>query len=411
MPSIDGIEPRLEARTPARSVADARDRTATHYRLSPLETSEPLVYPALQPATAGPKETARPQLPAAPPTPTLGARDSFMSSRAQEAMAEPAPALLPPGDLAPVVPHSSQAAPGAEQGDVMAQMRERLNELTESVERCLQTEPSGAGQTRSLMPAPETYELPSGTKPNVGGSGGALRAHEPRRLRTGAGIEMLTPARTGVVSDGVDYRGQTGFESAQRPGLDVSRKKASLPYPSSTPSPVEMSGQARRIMGTHKSRQSFSNDKFNRHMLAAEDHLSAHRYYKAVDSFTLALIYGPDDPQALMGRSRALFAAGEYVSSALFLCRALAIRPDYAKSRIDLVTLLGDRSRLAARIADLEQWSAKSGSPQLGLLLGYVYLQTGRFSEAAKTVEAADVKTPNSGDFAAAKAAIAAAVR
>jgi tetratricopeptide (TPR) repeat protein len=146
-------------------------------------------------------------------------------------------------------------------------------------------------------------------------------------------------------------------------------------------------------------------------MRAAEDYLSASRYYKAADSFALALDYVPNNPKALTGRSRALFAAGEYVSSALYLCRALAIRPDYAKSRMDLVTLVGDRSRLAARIADLEQWSARSGSPQLGLLLGYVYLQIGRFSEAIEAVEAADLKTPNSGDFAAAKAAIAAAVR
>jgi tetratricopeptide (TPR) repeat protein len=326
-------------------------------------------------------------------------------------MAEPEPALLPPGDLAPVVPHSSQAAPGAEQGDVMAQMRQRLNDLTESVQRRLQTEPNGAGQTRSLMPTSETYELHSATKPYIGGSGGALRPYEPRRLKTGDGKEMLKPATTGVVSDGVDYREQTGFESAQRPNLDVSRKKTSLLYPSSTLSPAGMSGQAKGMLDSSNSMQSLSVDKFNRHMRAAEDSLRASRYYKAADSFALALTCWPNDPRALMGRSHALFAAGEYVSSALYLCRALAIRPDYAKSEMDLVTLLGDRSRLTARIADLEQWSVRSGSPQMGLLLGYVYLQTGRFGEATKAIEAADVKTPNSSGFAAAKAAIAAAVR
>jgi tetratricopeptide (TPR) repeat protein len=369
------------------------------------------VYPALQPDTSGPKETIGPQLPTAPPTSTLGARGSFVSRQAREATAEPEPALLPPGDLAPVVPDSSQAAPGAERGDVMVQMRQRLNYLAESVERRLQTEPSRAGQTRSLMHAPGTYELRSGTKPNLGGSGGALRPYEPRKRKTRTGIGMLTPASTGVVFDGVDYREQTGFESAQRPGLDVFRKKTSPPLRSSTFSPAEMSGQARRIMGTHNSRQSLSDDKFNRHMRAAEDHLGAHRYYKATDSFALALLYRPDDPQALMGRSLALFAAGEYVSSALYLCRALETRPDYAKSKMDLVTLLGDRSRLAGRVADLEQWSARSGSPQLRLLLGYVYLQTGRLNEASKAIEAAGAKITQSGAIAATKAAIAEAAR
>jgi tetratricopeptide (TPR) repeat protein len=123
------------------------------------------------------------------------------------------------------------------------------------------------------------------------------------------------------------------------------------------------------------------------------------------------LIYGPDNPQALVRRSHALFAAGEYMSSALFLSRALAIRPDYAKSKIDLATLLGDRSRLAGRIAELEQWSAKSGSPQLGLLLGYVYFQTGRLGEASKAIEAAHTKMPQSPAVAAIKAAIDATKR
>jgi len=162
-------------------------------------------------------------------------------------------------------------------------------------------------------------------------------------------------------------------------------------------------------MGPHESIQSLSDDKFSRHMQAAEDYLRAGKYYKAADSFALALIYGPDNPQALVGKSHALFAAGEYMSSALFLSRALAIRPDYAKSKIDLVTLLGDRSRLARRIGELEQWSARSGSPALGLLLGYVYFQTGRLNEAARAIEAAHMKIPQSPAIAATKSAIASA--
>ncbi len=97
------------------------------------------------------------------------------------------------------------------------------------------------------------------------------------------------------------------------------------------------------------------------------------------------------------------------MSSALFLSRALAIRPDYAKSKIDLVTLLGNRSRLAGRIADVEQWFARSGSGRLQLLLGYVYFQTGRLNDATKAIEAAHTKMPQSPAIAAIKAAIDAA--
>lgn len=400
---VDDMKLGLEAKTSVRSAADARDIAAARYRLSPLETSRPLVYPALGQDAAEPKGAIGPELQTAPGMPTLGAQDSFMSSQAEGATAEPGLAFLPPRGL------SSQAAPGAEQGGAMERIRQQLDDLAKSVESRLQTEPGGAGQTGSVVPAQETYEVRSITQPYMPGSSGTLRPYESKGVEPGAGKEMLTPARTGGVFGEVDYRGQAGFESPQRPSLEVSRKTTFLPRRSSTLSRAEMSGQAGRIMGSHKSIQSLSDDKFSRHMRAGEDYLRAGKFYKAADSFALASIYRPDDPQVLAGRSHALFAAGEYMSSALFLSRALAISPDYAKSKIDLVTLLGDRSRLAGRIADVEQWFARSGSPRLQLLLGYVYFQTGRLNEATKAIEAAYTKIPQSPAIAAVKAAIAAA--
>jgi len=400
---IDDMKLGLEAKTQARSATDARDKAAARYRLFPLETSAPFVYPTLQQDAAEPKGPIGQELQTAPGMPTLGARDSFMSSQAQVATAEPGPAFLPPRGL------SSQAAPGAEQGGVMERIRQQLDDLANSVERRLQAKPGGTGQTGSVVPAQKTYEVRSRTQPYMPGSSGTLSPYEPEGAEPGPGKEMLAPARTGGGFGKVDYRGQTGFESPQRPSLDVSQKITSLPRRLGTLSRSEMSGQARRIMGSHKSIQFLSDDKFNRHMQAAEDYLRAGKYYKAVNSFALASIYRPDDPQALAGRSHALFAAGEYISSALFLSRTLAIRPDYAKSKIDLVTLLGDRRRLAGRIADVEQWFARSGSPALGLLLGYVYLQTGRLNEATKAIEAAYTKIPQLPAIAAIKAAIAAA--
>jgi len=84
----------------------------------------------------------------------------------------------------------------------------------------------------------------------------------------------------------------------------------------------------------------------------------------------------------------------------------LEIRPEYAGVKIDMVALLGDRSRLAGRIADVEQWLARSGSGRLQLLLGYVYFQMGRIGEAKQAIEAARAKMPQSLAVAAIKAAI-----
>jgi hypothetical protein len=331
-------------------------------------------------------------------------QDSFLSNQIEGVTAEPGPAFLSADGL------PSQAAPGAEHDDVMERIREQLDDLAKSVGSRLQGEP-GAGQAGSAKPAQKPYEVRSETRPYVPGSRGAVRPYEPMRVEPGLGKETLAHARTSGTFGVVDYRGQTGFQSQNRRSLEVSREMIFPPGRLSTFSPAEMSGQANRIMGSHESIDSLSDDKFNRHIRAAEAYLRAGKYYKASDSFALASIYRPDNAHALAGRSHALFAAGEYMSSALFLSRALAIRPDLAKSRIDMVTLLGGRSRLAGRIADVERWFERSGSGKLQLLLGYVYLQTGRLNDAAKAIDAAYTKIPQSPAIPAIKAAIDAARR
>ena len=112
--------------------------------------------------------------------------------------------------------------------------------------------------------------------------------------------------------------------------------------------------------------------------------------------FRSASIYQSDNPLALAGRGHALFAAGEYVSSALFLSRALAVSPEYLLVKVDLMGMLGDENKLAGRIADIEQWLARSGSSQLQFLLGYVYYRTSQLHLAKQAIDAAYEKTPES---------------
>jgi tetratricopeptide (TPR) repeat protein len=147
-------------------------------------------------------------------------------------------------------------------------------------------------------------------------------------------------------------------------------------------------------MGEHKTFASYSEDKFNQHMRAAEQYLKEGKYYQAADTYTLASIYKSDDPLAYAGKSHALFAAGGYMSSALFLSRALEIFPEYARFKIDLVAMVGDRDKVESRIVDIEQWLEKSGSGELQFLLGYVYYQVGRAGEAKKAIDAAYEKMP-----------------
>ena len=174
---------------------------------------------------------------------------------------------------------------------------------------------------------------------------------------------------------------------------------------------VDVSAGAKGILGPHETFASFSNDKFNQHLRAGEMYLKQGRYYRAADSYTLASIYKPDDPLCYAGRSHALFAAGEYISSALFLSRALEIFPEYARFKIDLVAMVGDRDKLESRIADVEEWLQRSDAPELQFLLGYVYYQMDRLQRAKQAIDAAYEKMPDSPAVIALKRAIDSAVK
>jgi tetratricopeptide (TPR) repeat protein len=172
------------------------------------------------------------------------------------------------------------------------------------------------------------------------------------------------------------------------------------------PSDVTLSLKAKKIMGEHKTFASYSMDNFNKHMRAAEQYLKEGKYYRAEDTYTLASLYKPNDPLVYAGKSHALFAAGEYMSSSLFLSRALEIFPEYARFKIDLVAMVGDRDKLESRIGDIVEWIERSGSADLQFLLGYVYYQMGRVEEAKKAIYAAYEKMPNSRAVIALKNAI-----
>jgi hypothetical protein len=185
-----------------------------------------------------------------------------------------------------------------------------------------------------------------------------------------------------------------------------SQKRNSPLYELNKLSQAEISTEASRIMGPHNSFESLSQSKFNQHMRDAEEHLKAGRYYRAAGCFSMASVYQADSPLALAGRGHALLAAGEYVSSALFLSRALAVSPEYLHVNVDLAAMLGDEGKLAGRIADIEQWSPRDGSSQLQFLLGYVYYRTGQFLRAKQAIDAAYEKTPQSPAVRAMKIAL-----
>lgn len=158
----------------------------------------------------------------------------------------------------------------------------------------------------------------------------------------------------------------------------------------------ELSAKAREIVGPYETYDSFSNNKFNQHMQSAELYMKQGRFYRAANAYTLASVYKSNDPLLQAGKAHALFAAGEYMSSALFLSRAIEAIPGYAQSKVNLVAVLGDKEIIERRIADIEEWLGRSDAAELHFLLGYVNYRMGRLDKAKEAIDRAYTEMPQS---------------
>jgi tetratricopeptide (TPR) repeat protein len=169
---------------------------------------------------------------------------------------------------------------------------------------------------------------------------------------------------------------------------------------------TELTIRAKSILGEHKTFEAFAAARYAEHIADGDKYLKAGKFYRAADSYTMALLYDRGDARAYAGKSYALFAAGEYMSSALFLSRALEASPEYASKKVDIVEMIGDRDKIESRIADAEQWFKRSQAPELQFLLSYMYYRMGRLPQARKAINEAVEKMPESTAAAALKKAI-----
>lgn len=382
--SSETLRSRLDAQRPVGSAADAERSSTARSGPGTLEQFAPPKARTLQKGTS-----------------PLGTSSKFRTDGEQQRSAEH-------GDLTKrgveglkrdtgygsVAPSgvSSPDTFGQEQREVLERIRQQLDALTKSVEAGLQEDAGKIGGAESVGQG-------------LTGLSDSSSLYQPQRvgplLSTESGLAPAAGRLSPAGDEGNTHlkfperTGQVSIQSTVSP-LDELRQRGR----------ADLSANATRIKGSHGGPESFSEAKFSEHMSAAEDHLKAGRYYRAADSFTLAAVYQPSNPVVLAGRGHALFAAGEYMSSALFLARALAIHPDYAQAKVDLVAMLGGAGKLAERTVDVEQWLARSGSGQLQFLLSYVYFHTGRLSQAKQAIAAAHEKMPNSPAAGAMRAAI-----
>jgi len=207
-----------------------------------------------------------------------------------------------------------------------------------------------------------------------------------------------------------DIRTNTGISSGglSREESSFNRAESAMEDPDNLKglSQADLSAKVKSIRDSHTNPDTFSMSRFDNHFQEAQDHLQGGRYYAAADSFALASIYKPDEPLCNAGRGHALLAAGEYISSALFLSRAIEANPENVRIKIDLAAMLGGEKNLESRIADIKEWLERSGSVKLEFLLGYVYYRIGRPGPAQQAIDAAYSKIPQSAAVVAVKKAV-----
>ncbi len=171
-------------------------------------------------------------------------------------------------------------------------------------------------------------------------------------------------------------------------------------------SELEILARTRRVLSERQTFAGYSQDKFNQYMRAAEQYMQQGKFYLAADAYSYASIYKPLDPLAYAGKSHALFAAGEYLSSALYLSRTIEIFNGYVDFKIDIATMIGDMDTIERRIADIKAWIELSSAPELEFLLAYVYMQLDRLDKASEAINAAYKRMPDVPAVGLLKAAI-----
>lgn len=190
--------------------------------------------------------------------------------------------------------------------------------------------------------------------------------------------------------------GATGIPDRRPSGTDRAAQDIAERSPTDAQQDVRQPSSGDDAPQTHENPGSLAQKQFDHYLTAAQLYMRQGRYYRAADSFTLASVYIPHDPRAHLGRSHALLAAGEYVSSAVSLARAIELDARYALGKVDLVEVIGGPDAFVQRITNLEEQAQGSDASQLQFLLAYVYLRMDQPDGAGIAIGAARRGLPSS---------------
>ncbi len=235
-------------------------------------------------------------------------------------------------------------------------------------------EPRGApGQ----QPAPEGPEAP------VSEEQGAVRLRMPSEASSlaAAGPNSMLRGTAGPLARGLPgtpdrmTQAQAEARAGARPGAGPPLSEA------------EFTGPIRSFVGTQATA-------FNQQLDQAEDLLKQGQFYRAAETYTVAQTIDPDNPLPLLGRSVALLAAGDYMSSANSLFTAIRLFESRVALQVDWSALVPAENLLAQRRADLEKRLQVFDDFRLRFLLGYLQFSTGQVNAGLFNMERAAANAP-----------------
>ena len=200
---------------------------------------------------------------------------------------------------------------------------------------------------------------------------------------------------------------KTGDEQIPDPGSEETRESETQDktQPANRTSPESdlvpkpnielLNEQGRKVLGEHKTFASLSDKKFSGFMDAAEAFIKDGQFYKAADTYALAIVWKPKDARGYLGQSFSLFAAGEYMSSAYYLSRAFKLDSKTATKKYSLAEFVNDRDVFESRILEIATWQERSGSGELAFLLAYISYQDDKATRAVTQIRKAKEAMPD----------------
>ena len=144
-------------------------------------------------------------------------------------------------------------------------------------------------------------------------------------------------------------------------------------------------------------RRSATMSSYHRKIAHGKQYMKHGQFYRAASAFGIAATAVADGTTemsiACYGKAHALFAAGEFMSAAFFLDRA--ITSDTPESiPIVLPDQVSDAQQLQKSLIDLQQWQQRSGQPMLLFLQGYVQYQLGMLEPSRQSLTQALTAQP-----------------